>query len=336
MRFHRILGVKLHTEDPDHDVFHAETGKVLVNVQKLGTSKVSPAVMLLDASVAVNKTDVYVSQRKLEISTIARQLCDQAAEEVANTLALASGAKRQIFAFACGFALSEIPENRKSEFIDIEPQHLTTRQFVRPKLMFDMMDHALGGRLGGRELGIALLAETFATDHSVSIYRDLVRFFEIAFKLPFKDKTNLMEQKLNDFLGQTNNGFNAPEISEWTRHRHGATHADLNRTKDLVFESQVSPLIKRMRQAAYDVLFNKKNWHSKDAERDVVYSPTASMKGADQTSAQAGHAMRFEVAVRDSFDSFPVELETSVLLPPNYWVPAFANPIKESVTTIAQ
>ena len=62
-----------------------------------------------------------------------------------------------------------------------------------------------------------------------------------------------------------------------TSKRHGATHADLKKTKELVFAEDITFDIERIIQAGYDVLFNKKTWNSDSIERCSISKPRSAL-----------------------------------------------------------
>lgn len=87
-----------------------------------------------------------------------------------------------------------------------------------------------------------------------------MRVFKRAFRLgPFD-----LIDPLAEFLAPGHVGYTHEEVRRWIELRQPATHAD--RRPYFVLERDVQPVVERMIQAAYDVLFNKKIWQDKSRE----------------------------------------------------------------------
>ena len=92
--------------------------------------------------------------------------------------------------------------------------------------------------------------------------------FKRAFRLgPFD-----LIDPLAEFLAPGHVGYTHEEVRRWIELRQPATHAD--RRPYFVLERDVQPVVERMIQAAYDVLFNKKICKT-SPERRSAWSPTA-------------------------------------------------------------
>jgi hypothetical protein len=169
--------------------------------------------------------------------------------------------------------------------------------------------------------GVALLAEALAHEHPTGMFHEIMRLFERAFRLgPYK-----LVQPLAEFLaGADNMNYTSSEVERWIIElRHPATHAD--RRPNFVLESDVSPVIPRMIQAAYDVLFNKEVWRTPSTQRRDLWHPTSGTSGTSGESFNVyliqGNPMRLELQRFDEVGSYPVNLEEGLRmpLPPELW-----------------
>lgn len=88
-----------------------------------------------------------------------------------------------------------------------------------------------------------------------------VRVFEAAFRLPH----NQLKKPLHRFLASGRLGIAKKFSDEWIELRHKMVHAD--RTGNAGFDGEAYPHLEFIKQAAYDVAFNKRTWNSPDAER---------------------------------------------------------------------
>lgn len=88
-----------------------------------------------------------------------------------------------------------------------------------------------------------------------------VRLFEAAFAMS-GDK---LKKALREFLNSGQCEYSKEEIGKWISIRGGLSHAD--RRKNWVNDRHAWRYIPRIRQAAYDVTFNKKHWHTKSTQR---------------------------------------------------------------------
>jgi hypothetical protein len=169
-----------------------------------------------------------------------------------------------------------------------------------------------------RSDGVALLAEALAHEHPTGMFHELMRLFERAFRLgPYK-----LVQPLAEFLaGADNMNCTSSEVERWIiTLRHPATHAD--RRPSFVLESDVRPVIPRMIQAAYDVLFNKEVWRTPSTQRRDLWRPTSGTTGESfDLYLVQGNPMRVQLQHFDEVGSYPLNLEEGLRmpLPPELW-----------------
>ncbi len=111
--------------------------------------------------------------------------------------------------------------------------------------------------------GVAFLATANAQTDNVARFHEYIRLFERAFAA----STSELAKLLHEFISPEEKfDYTFDEIRDWMVHtRHGATHADSR--DNFVFSPDLNKDIERIKQLAYFVLFNKKNWHDQSIER---------------------------------------------------------------------
>jgi hypothetical protein len=169
-----------------------------------------------------------------------------------------------------------------------------------------------------RSDGVALLAEALAHEHPTGMFHELVRLFERAFRLG----PSALVQPLAEFLaGADSMNHTSSEVERWLiALRHPATHAD--RRPEFVLEADIRPVVPRMLQAAYDVLFNKEVWRTPSTQRRSLWHPTSGTSGEfSDIYLTQGHPMQLEVEIFDEVGSYPMSLNAglSKAMPPELW-----------------
>jgi hypothetical protein len=164
--------------------------------------------------------------------------------------------------------------------------------------------------------GAALLAEALAHDHPTGMFHELLRVFERAFRLT----SSGLVTPLAGFLAGTDMGYTAAEVERWlTVLRHPATHAD--RRAEFVLESDIRPVIPRMMQAAYDVLFNKVIWRNPSIERRQLWRPpTGTTSNSFDIYLTRGEPLQMDAEIFDEVGSYTVSLNAVLpKMPPEIW-----------------
>jgi hypothetical protein len=180
---------------------------------------------------------------------------------------------------------------------------------VTPESMMLMSD---------RTDGAALMAEALAIEHATGRFREFIRLFERAFALP----PSKFEKKLTQFLEGADLGYDRAEVRRWVAFRNPATHADDLARPFLVFESHVRPVIARMQQAAFDVLYNKKVWRDPSRERRNVWTPTSaslSDSGNRFRATQNPSSDVMQIRLFDPFHAFAMDIGPPLRLGPELW-----------------
>ncbi len=162
------------------------------------------------------------------------------------------------------------------------------------------------GLLGDRTDGLALLADSLAETGAVGRCRDFFRLFERAFK---RDSDKLIPP-LSTFLESNPRhdalAFSHDEVRHWVKIIRPMTiHAD--RSKIVGRNPEVEPYLGRMESAAYDVLFNKRNWRQPSAQRQqrVTFMSGVSKDRFTQVALQLGATIY--VRWIDPFGVFPID-----------------------------
>ncbi len=171
------------------------------------------------------------------------------------------------------------------------------------------LDSSLQEFVQDRFDGVALLAEANAQDHPAGAFHELIRVFERAFAL---SSTELVIP-LGTFLQQTGQGYTTTETQNWLVDiRHPATHAD--RKNEFLLERGVRPVVRRMTQAAYDVLLNKLEWRSPSSTRRDVWKPEGgtAMPFGSKVFLSGKTPANFEATVMDAFNAYPLNTELGI------------------------
>jgi hypothetical protein len=172
--------------------------------------------------------------------------------------------------------------------------------------------------LADRREGLNLIAEAFAHDRALGRYRELMRFFELAFALPSRS----LSRKLAQFLSSRPAGYTGKEVKSWCQLRHGSVHGDLKITREIVLEADIRPVIRRMEHAALDVLFNKKAWHNSSRTRRKLWKPDGVIAGPNSHAAVIvfqGGKPAITARFFDPFMAYPLDFSGIVIDPPDEW-----------------
>lgn len=211
-----------------------------------------------------------------------------------------------------------IPENQKElDFLNntagVEYLANTNNDFK-----FSLQDIIMKEPLLDRQEGCEFLAVALSQESGVGQLHEYVRLFERAFAL----SSNKLVDVLHIFLNKSDVAYGKDEIRKWIIElRDGSTHAD-QRNK-LIYESDVIQTIVRVRQAAYDVLFNKSIWHNPSTKRRKTYqAPMGLLEDNEPYAIVDNPPFEGIVQMMDPFNSFPMDLGTTFKTFPqdfNWW-----------------
>lgn len=256
-------------------------------------------LMVLRASVAIDPPPV-AADGTIEIPEAPRLLCETAISRVADMLAISNRCSRDIVAPPPSAALA--PDT------DDDRAYLASLKQIRgyPKLKIvgfgSTPDVKVATHMDDRWPGVSMLAEAFSHSRKAGRYRELVRFFEMAFGKQF---THLRTDLANALMPAM--GYTRGEIASWQNLRNPYAHADGKKTKRTPLESDAQKITLRMEQAALDILCNKAEWGNLSPARRDVWRPTCFTTSPDRTSpasVQADANPTVELEVKDAFDVF--------------------------------
>lgn len=167
--------------------------------------------------------------------------------------------------------------------------------------------------------GVALLADSLSEDSAIARARELFRLFERAFRAGPSGCVDPLTSFLQSAPRNDASKFTTAEVATWLRKlRSRATHADVR--DDYARTADLAPYLSRMEYAAYDVLFNKKDWRSKSPARRQKLSPM-SVPSRDNSAVSLLHpGATIMIDWLDPFGVHPTDWECSIdLKPPWVW-----------------
>jgi hypothetical protein len=239
---------------------------------------------------------------------------ERAIEVVANVLAVCERAQRSISSPHPPAALIP-PDEETRRWLDASAGVAVASRGTPSPVAKVILDNQVMEALADRMDGAALLAEALSHAHSTGKFHEIIRVFERAFRLGPYD----LIDPLAEFLASGPFGYAHEEVRRWVELRQPATHAD--RRSYFVLERDVQPVVGRMTQAAYDVLFNKKSWRDKSTERRPAWSPaTGTSDPGTSMFVVRGTAASIEFQFFDSFGAYPRNLQAAITeRPPEWW-----------------
>lgn len=177
--------------------------------------------------------------------------------------------------------------------------------------------------------GAALLSEALSYTHPTGQLHEYVRVFELA----FRTASTPLVVPLACFLSGNSQGYTEDEVKHWiTTVRPQATHADLQQQSKFVLAAEVRPIISRVRQAAFDVLFNKAEWHNPTTTRRDLWKPMAFVGTPDKKTwvITQGSTPIQESQLIDGFGSYPIDLSAGISpIPDDWWCKQPSKHMKE-------
>lgn len=250
----------------------------------------------------------------------ARRGAERALEIVVNTVAIAERCGREIASPFPWVAFEPTDEAARQWLDTAEGIHELERVVDFPSITgvpIGLYESGVMDGLTDRWDGVALLAEAFAHTHPTGRLHELFRVFERAFALPARKLGPVLATFLHPRYGYTQE-----EVDAWISLRDPATHADVRR--DFVLEAEVRPVLRRMEQAAVDVLVNKRTWRTAALDRRELWRPTAWTKSKLGEGVAHIHTPgRVESQLLDQFGAYPTDLARVLTrLPDNWWAPA--------------
>ena len=292
-----------------------DTGKA--TVETMGSWELEQKLkILVFASVSLNEPPKLNPERGIIVPSEPRIELERSIEIAANMISVFEACKRSISSPSpCVAFFPEDDESREWLFqTNGIVFNMQTIPFVQPKIKPDTEYFSL---LNDRIDGIALLSEALSHTHATGKFHEFIRLFERAFTLGPWDLINPLAEFL---LGASNQGFSVAEVRRWLEElRHPATHAD--RRPYFLLESHIRPVIHRIQQAAYDVLFNKVNWRNPDTSRRKLWSPQGGTSSPDLPNLFIikDGTPQISFQILDEFRAYPMDLKSVIEAPPEDW-----------------
>lgn len=289
-----------------------------VRVETMGSAQIDGGLeLLLSAEIELAHKPKRTAAGHVVVPPRERAQLENALETVANMIAVFEEVERSISSPMPSVAFRPHSEDARAWLDQAGGIHNLGQLQDIPGLTasLSLEEADLQAALIDRYDGLALLAEVHAQGHALGRYRDLVRFFERAFALA----SARLDGPLCDFL-DPRFGYTRNEIEQWLAVRDPASHADLRR--NFALEPDARPFLRRMEQAARDVLFNKETWRSPSLERRDAWMPTS------WTSSEHGDGKvllgtpgRVHATILDEFGVYPTDLRNVRRVPDTFWCP---------------
>ena len=218
----------------------AEHGDIVVTIGPREEESEHPDRRLVTACIELGNLPERDDQLSILIPDQDRARCEAAAEHVINIISvLETGSKRILSPIGC-VALEPLDRD-ESDFLD-SSQGIRAVEKTESTAGWNIeWSREIADALSDRMDGVAMLSEAFSGGGDSGMYREFVRFLELAFALSFHDKR--LGKKLTQFLGQVGYGYDRNEIDEWVNLRHPATHADLKKTNLVALTSDVRHVV---------------------------------------------------------------------------------------------
>lgn len=285
------------------DNLAVEIGGVQIDLTSVKSDDEKSKAFLAIAKIALSELPVKDKENKLIIDSDIRKRCEFGITMLANLLSVFNACSKAVYS-PSPCAVLEFES-------DVENQYLQSSAGIfveekrdngafqpiefKPELVSQLMD---------RLDGVTLLSEHYCSSEAGK-YKELVRYFELAFKLPFVQ----IEKKLYQFLKPAPFGYSREEIKKWISFRHASFHADHKKSREISITSDVQSYLMRMEQAAIDVLFNKTHWRSSSSLRRDTWRPEAwSTSKEGEMTALKNTKLSLLFRVYDEFGVYPKKL----------------------------
>lgn len=295
-----------------HNVGDEVPAEGLTFIAPRSVPETEPTSMLLVANITTTVTVVKPSQVRLPDAP--RVAAERALSEMAAMIGIQSETPWQI--------LSPQPYLALSSESDAERELLqSSKRIILPGVPSAPPMHGEGiGKVGypihlllkDRRDGVILLGSAVRVGGGIAKLHELFRVFENGFG---RAGAGLIEP-LTEFLQsypKWDLGYTRSEVDSWVnRLRNPATHADLKKSTRVAYDVDVERHLFRIEQAAYDVLFNKAQWNTRDTGREMRWSFSVAQVGSREflTDPKTGR-MRLSTAF-DHFGAFPLAEGMSV------------------------
>lgn len=288
----------------------------IATVETMGSWELEQKLrILVFAALGLAKQPDLTPEQGIIVPSEPRRELERSIESAANLISVFESCKRSISSPSPYIAF--LPEDDESREWLCHTSGIVfgmqTIPFIQPKIKPGDKYLSL---LNDRTDGVALLSEALSHTHATGKFHEFLRLFERAFKRSSSQVVNPLAAFL---LTARDQGFSKAEAETWFQKlRNPATHA--NRPY-FVLESDIRPVIHRMQQAAYDVLFNKVNWRRPDISRRNTWSPPGGTSSSDLPNLFVRQSSEVQISFQclDEFKSYPMDLNAVIEKPPEDW-----------------
>jgi hypothetical protein len=314
MKLIRFATIYLKLEPADLTQLTLEVGGIPVDVQNVSHQNVTR--LLLRAAVSLDCKPEVSSDGEVTVPDQPRKQAESAIEAAATVLSVLNHSARRISSPFPYVAL--YLENEQEARWASNLSRFAGHNFGIPQTTFNLPPTpeylaALADRLDGA----TLLTEAISQDHATGKFHEFMRLFERAFALV----PSQFEKKLAQFLEGADLGYQRAEVKSWIDLRNPATHANDSTRSLIVLESDIRPVIARMEQAAYDVLWNKKTWQDPSRERRLMWQPTvATVSSSYDVMLTQGLGAKYLIQMLDPYKAFSHDASfRPPAFPPHLW-----------------
>ncbi|HEX3149199.1 MAG TPA: hypothetical protein VHR66_14090 [Gemmataceae bacterium] len=285
-----------------------------------------PGTLVLLAAFVDLDSQLQMAEEEILVPDELRRKLEDALEGMANLLAITHRCGRTISSIVPYIGIDPIDDEAK-KWIGAASAIRVGDCWV-PDRMAHILDlETVTSSLPDRFDGASLLAEALCQAHPTGRLHEYLRLFERAFARPAR---LVCEKLLAEFLQPLDRGFDQEEVEHWLKLRDLATHAD--RRPNYAVETDTRPVVNRMEQAAFDVLFNKEKWRDISTSRRDVFSPIYGSESRNEPRMfiKQGHTVEVCMAFYDGFGAYPLELRFDLCrIVPKTWFTKSTD-IKES------
>jgi hypothetical protein len=268
MKLVRYVVLKFDEYPQNLDALSEQYNDVKFNATKVDKNQNSEKLVVLEAITKVQGISLN-QDGYIEIPTKERKKCEQEIETVCAKYAVFNKVRLEIFS-PSGLCFTFIPDNNDERRLltgckgFLKSGSKITISFSPPSFHSEWID-----QFDDRLDGVFLVNEALSQASAAGSFRDYIRVFECGFSLSSKQ----LDKKLYKFL-RPEMGYTRAEIKKWIRLRDPLSHADKLKSNDIYFQAHIRPYIERVSQAAFDLLYNKKNWNNGCSERREIWMPT--------------------------------------------------------------
>lgn len=303
------------TEIPDDlSILNRTYGDVTLEVGPITEFNREQKMIFLNATIKLPSYPI-TEDGFLDVPNELRKKCEEVIEKVTRIISLCYGIRREIFS-PSPLTVGYFSENSEEfEILKSAKEGLFSHAKIILKGAPPLTEFDWEASFSDREEGVLLMSEALNQSSYSGQFRDFIRLFENALARSTKQMSKKLSQCLNPEMGYTKN-----EIDRWVNLRDPLSHADQKESSVILYEADVAPVIWRVRQAAYDILLNKKIWNDQSSERRNIWSAGCySTNDLDEFTIRVG-AKNIGFFMTDPYNvytSMPINIEN---FPANFFM----------------